>query len=117
MGHDYEIRDQGFTRPKVLILAPFKKNAFDIINTLTELSGLEIEHKKRFIDEFDLADDTVDPSKPKDYQLTFAGNVDDCFRIGLKFTRKHLKLYSEFYASDIIVASPLGLRMIIGAQG
>lgn len=28
-----------------------------------------------------------------------------------------LQLYTDFYGSDIIVASPLGLRMLVGAEG
>lgn len=55
--------------------------------------------------------------KPEDYEKIFAGNTDDTFRIGISLTKKCLKLYTEFYSSDIIIASPLGLRMIIGAPG
>ena len=51
------------------------------------------------------------------YLQTFAGNVDDCFKIGIAVKKTSLKLYAKFYSSDIIVASPLGLRTVIGGEG
>ncbi|ORY37110.1 DUF1253-domain-containing protein [Rhizoclosmatium globosum] len=119
-GDTIEYRDQGFTRPKVLILLPLKNLAFDVINHILALSGAsQIENKSRFTTEFTLPpeEDGLDPSKPLDFQHDFRGNIDDCFRIGIKFSRRHLKLFADFYSADIIVASPLGLRMVVGAEG
>ncbi|KAH8556050.1 hypothetical protein BGW37DRAFT_479631 [Umbelopsis sp. PMI_123] len=114
-----EMRDQGFTRPKVVILLPFRNTAVDVVTALIELSGSEQqEHKKRFYDEFSLLEEEAEKTdKPMDYQETFKGNIDDHFRLGIKFTRKTMKLYSDFYSADIIIASPLGLRTVIGAEG
>lgn len=49
------------------------------------------------------------PVKPQDWQYRFRGNVDDDFKLGIALTKKSVKLYSDFYSSDIIVASPLGI--------
>ncbi|KAI8835176.1 hypothetical protein BJ741DRAFT_608241, partial [Chytriomyces cf. hyalinus JEL632] len=119
-GNIIEYRDQGFTRPKVLILIPFKNIAFEVIETIIKLSGAsQVENKSRFTSEFTLPpeEDGLDPTKPEDYQHDFRGNIDDCFRIGIKFSRRHMKLFSDFYSADVIVASPLGLRMVVGAEG
>lgn len=34
--------------------------------------------------------------------------------MGIQFARKAVRLFSPFYASDIIIGDPLGLRMIVG---
>jgi U3 small nucleolar RNA-associated protein 25 len=114
---EVEVRDQGFTRPKVLILVPFKNDCFEIVQNLIKLSDTKTqENKARFVQEFQ-GDMEPDPKKPQDYNETFKGNVDDCFKIGLQFSRKTMKLYAPFYSSDIIIASPLGLALIIGQKG
>lgn len=78
-----------------------------------------VENKARFDAEYSLPEGAVDKlvenplAYAADHVATFQGNIDDSFRIGLKVTRKSVKLFSEFYSCDIIVASPLGLRTSI----
>ena len=38
----------------------------------------------------------------------FRGNTDDHFRLGIKITKASVRLYVDFFGSDILVASPLG---------
>nr|GFB14571.1 U3 small nucleolar RNA-associated protein 25 [Tanacetum cinerariifolium] len=121
--------DQGFTRPKVLILLPMASIAYRVVSRLIQLtpSGnrATVDHIGRFSDEFGTgrADDqegedgiakTWKTSKPSDFQSLFGGNNNDHFMVGIKFTKKTIKLYSDFYTSDMIVASPLGLITKIG---
>ena len=47
----------------------------------------------------------------------FEGNTDDNFRVGLNVSKNTVHLYSQFYDADIILASPLGLRAVIGLEG
>lgn len=122
--HDDPIlRDQGFTRAKILFLLPFRYSALRlgkcIIKTLGE--NYNVANLDRFVKEFgdeDGMDSTLrplpqDPNRPNDYYHTFHGNTDDAFRIGLKLTKKSVKFFADFYDSDIIIASPLGLKTII----
>ncbi|CUM67495.1 uncharacterized protein PRCAT00005192001 [Priceomyces carsonii] len=108
-----EFKDQGFTRPKVLILLPTRDSCNEIVNLLINLSGSEQqENKKKFNLQF--SSNVFPPdTKPEDFRDAFKGNNNDFFCIGIKFTRKTLKLYSSFYSSDIILASPIGLTMIL----
>lgn len=55
--------------------------------------------------------------KPLDYQELFKGNIDEHFRFGISILRGSFRLFAPFYSSDIIVASPLGLRTVIGSKG
>ena len=97
---DINIKDQGFTSPKVLILVPYKKHAKIIMEQLIKLFSNEnwkgITNKKKFLDEYSEFD-----------------SMDDCFRLGINvsFFENKMKLYTPFDESDIIIASPLGLKL------
>ncbi|KAG7251621.1 hypothetical protein CRUP_027986 [Coryphaenoides rupestris] len=103
-----EPRDQGLTRPKTLIGLMESKNKM-----------MDVSNKKRFKEAYGEEADVKPPKvqKPEDYRATFSGNVDDHFRIGISILRRSLRLYAPFYSSDIIVASPLGLRTLLGTEG
>ncbi|KAM8946120.1 U3 small nucleolar RNA-associated protein 25 homolog isoform 2-T2 [Pelodytes ibericus] len=119
-----ELRDQGLTRPKVLMVVPFRESALRVVQiliTLMEAVGkkVDVSNKKRFKDEFSSEPEDKPPNlkRPEDYEAVFAGNIDDHFRIGVSILQRSMRLYSPFYSSDIIIASPLGLRTIIGSDG
>ena len=66
-----------------------------------------VTKKKKFRDEFGTEEEAF----------------NDFFRIGIAFNapranpkKLQIKLYEQFYQSDIIVASPLALRMITGVK-
>jgi len=109
--------DQGFTRPKVLFLLPFKNFARRIVKRLIQLSPLQQKNAMGpFKKEFGESDDEMDvpehSTKPADFDLLFSGDIDDHFLFGIKLMKKSIKLYSNFYSSDIIVASPLALKRV-----
>lgn len=121
-----DVHDQGFTRPSVLFLLPFRSFALAWLNALivhTPSPSFQIENHSRFLAEYSLPPDAVDKlatappgTYPSDHVEMFKGNVDDNFRLGIKMTRKSVKLFSDFYNCDVILASPLGLRMSIEKQ-
>lgn len=119
---DPKLRDQGFTRARILILLPFRQSALRVGKNIVKLLGdkFNINNMDRFIQEFgDDGEDTTlrpipsDGNKPADFYHTFHGNTDDAFRIGLKLTKRSLKFFADFYDSDIIIASPLGLKTLL----
>ncbi|KAJ8584542.1 DUF1253-domain-containing protein [Rhizopogon salebrosus TDB-379] len=85
-----DVQDQGFTRPSVLILLPFRSSALAWLNTLTTYTpspAFQIENHSRFLSEYGLPPDAVDKlavaepgTYPRDHAETFKGNVDDNFR-------------------------------------
>jgi U3 small nucleolar RNA-associated protein 25 len=120
---DSAIQDQGFTRPSVLFLLPFRSSALSWLTSLTTHTpspAYQIENHARFLNEYGLPPGTVDKlataepgAYPPEHVAMFKGNIDEAFRVGVKITRKSVKLFSEFYGSDIILASPLGLKLSI----
>ncbi|CAG8624114.1 3877_t:CDS:2, partial [Ambispora gerdemannii] len=85
------IKKSRFTRPKDLILLPFNNSALDL--------------DKRFFEDFSIPQEekTINPNKS-----------GDSFRIGMRFTRKTMKLYVDFYSTDMPI---LLLGIIIGPEG
>ncbi len=121
---DIVCRDQGFVRPKVLILAPYRHHAKSIIDRLIQLAIQEtrtdtVKNRARFEEEYGMGEEddglisererVALSLKPKQHRVLFDGNCDDHFRMGIKMTRGSIRLFTDFYDSDILVASPLAL--------
>lgn len=131
-------RDQGYTRPTVLVLLPTKGCGYSFIKLLQSLLGdsteserFESEFGPPSLEGFDLSDPVeqhrrqAQKKKGKEWLELFGdeSNDDDDFKIGLSLQENkqrkrngddnswNLKLFSDFYRSDIILASPLALKM------
>lgn len=125
VGDDNDFRDQGLTRPKVLIVVPFREAALRVVQLFISLlegdskKKIIVSNKKRFNGEYGSDPEERPPNlkRPEDYEAVFVGNIDDHFRIGVAILQRSIRLYAPFYSSDILIASPLGLRTIIGAEG
>lgn len=95
---------------------------------------------QKFVDEFGNDEDSEDGGdsedeggaskrKPDDWKAQFDQNVDDDFKFGFQINPgqgkgsgadkgAYMRLYSDFFLSDVIVASPLGLRLVVeGSSG
>lgn len=126
---DGDARDQGFARARVLYLVPMRNDAYDVVRALCRFSVgtsgrderlAQIGNKERFEEEFGGGTDSegddgsgdaegAKARQPPDHEHRFRGNVDDDFKLGIAFNSKSVRLFTDFYASDVIVASPLGL--------
>ena len=137
---DMDCRDQGYTKPKVLVLLPTRGTCHIFLSKLIQCLGdVNARNLDRFHEEYgpEEMEETTDKLKKikqfkgKDWNYFFGDEVnhDDDFRIGISITppsitddtytskkKKKLKqttvhLYSDFYRSDLIIASPLSMKM------
>eukprot|EP01031_Cornospumella_fuschlensis_P029252 gene29252-35311_t len=128
--------DQGFTRPRLLVIVPFRHVARKVVQSILHILGenTSVANKEKFESEYADPEESDDEGegdgkarktrKPDDYYQVFAGNNDDDFKMGIQINPGHgkgsgptkgayVRLFSDFYISDVIVASPLGLKLII----
>lgn len=111
--------------PQVLIVVPFREAALRVVQLFISLlegdskKKIIVSNKKRFWGEYGSDPEERPPNlkRPEDYEAVFVGNIDDHFRIGVAILQRSIRLYAPFYSSDILIASPLGLRTIIGGEG
>lgn len=146
------LKDQGYTRPTVLILLPTRDFCHSFVKRMLDLlnGNISDEYMERFENEYgpppkesmmeqeeqERRRKKVIEEKGKAWQELFGDDVndDDDFKIGIALSPKadsskqqqdgkkdiptgtNVKLYTNFYKSDIIVASPLGLKMSISSE-
>lgn len=117
------------------MLCPFRGSAMAFVEAMRSVLGgnTTLSNLDKFVAEFGLPVDEDERrsnlNKPEDWKAMFDGqNVDDDFKMGIQVNPGHgkgsgadkgvyLRLYSDFYHSDIVLASPLGIRLLIENKG
>ena len=94
-------RDQGFTRPRLLILCPFRGSALAIIETLKVVLGehTSISGWDKLLEEYAVvspdqeevvgrgnASSSSSSKKPHDWQQLFGQNIDDDFKVRVQYS-------------------------------
>ncbi|EGD75582.1 hypothetical protein PTSG_06651 [Salpingoeca rosetta] len=111
-------RDQGYARAKALILVPYREHALHIVKLIAKMACAptaagkprDLRHRKKFMEEYRV-EEAGGPRHPnEEYRQYFTGNVDDLFVLGVALKKLSVQLYSSFNTSDLIIASPLGLK-------
>ncbi|KCV68826.1 hypothetical protein H696_04243 [Fonticula alba] len=123
---DLDCRDQGFTRPRVLVVTPLRSTALVWLDTLMglvpgqmrrQVLNRKATRRGYLAPELSSREKALYQRKPADWRDIFGGNNDDCFRLGIKLNRSSVALGADEYESDIIIASPLGIRLLTGTEG
>ena len=115
---DKEARDSGFTPTTVLVLCPYKVQAYqflsEVLNCLPDSidgEAFEVENANRLNGEYSVAEIPryLLRSKPKDWLEVFGGNTSSEFKMGVRFFDKKVSLFQGMAKSQMIIASPLSL--------
>lgn len=120
---DLELRDRSFGKTRLLVMLPMRNQAYEYVNTIVRLLGADPADCPKlatFEQDFTEVEEAMDPTfkrRPKEYQLQFAGNIDDSFCVGLRLETNRVHVYAHPLNSDIILCSPLGLRRRLEKSG
>jgi len=118
-------RDQGFVRPRALVLAPMRNAAHAVVARLMQLAQKETrgdtyQGKARLEADYGAGAGEEDEgarrggAKPAEHRALFAGNCDDCFQVGVKMTRGAIRLmFRDMLEADVVVASPLSVAQTL----
>ncbi|ESL06960.1 hypothetical protein TRSC58_05358 [Trypanosoma rangeli SC58] len=120
---EYEFRDRGFGRTRIIIMLPMRNIAHRYMTTLVKLlraSSEDCAKLSMFNEDFTELAEAADPTfkrRPRDYQRQFAGNIDDTFCVGVRLEPSRVRVYAHPLNSDVILCSPLGLRRRLERSG
>ena len=115
-----KLKSWGFTKPSVLIVCPFRNDAYKFVTSMLHSlkctgTKCKLEKQERFLEEYFAENEHL--HKSESFKQMFEGNVDDNFKFGLKISKKQITPFVGFYGSDVLIASPLALHKIIGETG